>query len=58
MNDESQTLILCNATVIDDDGWALIAPFGEHPKTRLARVNGVPTEQKFIQVLDNAAADG
>ena len=50
-------LILSNASPIDDDGWALIAPFGEHPKSRVTMVNGRPREQKFIQILDNAAAD-
>ena len=35
----------------------MIAPFGEHPKTRLFRENGRIKEQRFIQVLDNAAAD-
>jgi hypothetical protein len=44
-------------TEIDADGWALIAPFGEHPKTRLAKgVDGMIVRQEFIQVLDNAAA--
>lgn len=57
MNANEFDLILSNETALDDDGWALIAPFGEHPKTRRARVNGVATEQKFIQVLDNEAAD-
>ena len=42
---------------IDDDGWALIAPYGEHPKTRLIRQNGQVKEQRFIQVLDHEAAD-
>lgn len=49
-------IILDNISAIDDDGWALIAPYGEHLKTRVARVNGVLTEQKFLQVLDNDAA--
>jgi len=52
------TLVLTNAAAIDDDGWGLIAPFGEHPKTRLFRdETGQVREQKFIQVLDNEAAD-
>jgi hypothetical protein len=39
------------------DGWALVAPFGEHPKSRLVRLpNGNPELQNFIQVLDNASA--
>ena len=52
---EMQLTILGNE--LDSDGWALIAPYGEHPKSRTARVKGVATEQKFLQVLDNASAD-
>jgi hypothetical protein len=51
-------VVLTNASAIDEDGWGLIAPFGEHPKTRVFRdENGQIREQKFIQVLDNEAAD-
>jgi len=46
-----------DATALDDDGWALIAPFGRHPKTRQYVEGGQAREQKFIQVLDNEAAD-
>lgn len=57
-NSGRPSLILENDTAIDADGWALIAPFGEHPKTRLVRAaDGQIHEQRFIQVLDNAAAD-
>ena len=51
--------VLANAslTAIDDDGWCLIAPFGEWPKTRVYREGGLVKEQKFIQVLDNESAD-
>ena len=41
---------------LDEDGWALIAPFGEHPKTRVVKKNGRLVEEKFIQVLDNQSA--
>lgn len=49
-------------STIDDSGWALIAPFGEHPKTRIYRDQtasgrNIIREQKYIQVLDQAAAD-
>jgi hypothetical protein len=57
---ENFQLALDNENEIDADGWALIAPFGEHPKTRLFRdssAGGAIREQKFIQVLDNASAD-
>ena len=42
---------------MDADGWALIAPFGNHPKTRVFREDGRLREQKFIQVLDDESAD-
>lgn len=42
---------------LDDDGWALIAPFGRWPKTRRYTEDGQVKEQHFIQVLDNEAAD-
>jgi hypothetical protein len=49
---------LQNDTVaIDDDGWALIAPFGRWPKTRVFNDGGQVKEQKFIQVVDNEAVD-
>ena len=56
------TIALHNSSAIDDDGWALIAPFGRHPKTRLFRESSPDgrthvKEQKFIQVLDNESAD-
>ena len=55
--DETQHQFLIIGNELDSDGWALIAPYGEWPKSRVARVNGIPTEQKFLQVLDNAGAD-
>ncbi|HEY3857701.1 MAG TPA: hypothetical protein VGO67_25235 [Verrucomicrobiae bacterium] len=42
---------------LDEAGWALIAPFGEHPKSRLVKKSGRVVEEKFIQVLDNESAD-
>ena len=42
---------------IGDDGWALAAPFGEHLKVRKVVENGRVIEQRFLQVLDNEAAD-
>jgi hypothetical protein len=51
-------LLLGNeAATLDDSGWALIAPFGEHPKSRIVKKNGRLAEEKFIQVLDNESAD-
>ena len=35
---EEIPLLLGNdAATLDEEGWALIAPFGEHPKTRVVR---------------------
>ena len=51
---ESYELALPNGgSEIDADGWALIAPFGEWPKTRVYREGGQVKEQQFLQVLDN-----
>jgi hypothetical protein len=50
-------LVLENATAMDEEGWALIAPFGEHPKSRMVKKNGGWREEKFIQVLDEASAE-
>jgi hypothetical protein len=52
-----ETLVIANDAAIDSDGWALAAPFGEHPKTRKILQNGRIIEQRFLQVLDNEAAD-
>ena len=49
--------ILSNdAPALDAEGWALIAPFGEHPKTRVVKKNGSMREEKFIQVFDRESA--
>lgn len=57
MNPEPLYLTALGNEEIDSDGWALIAPFGEHPKTRIYREGGQVKEQQFIQVLDNESAD-
>jgi len=65
MNTESENLCaaapprLCvnNSLAVTEDGWCLIAPFGEWPKTRVYREAGRVREQRFLQVLDDAAAD-
>ena len=49
--------ILANEAALDEDGWALIAPFGEHPKTRYVKKNGQMQREQFIQVLDHQSAD-
>jgi hypothetical protein len=54
---EIPLLLENEAATLDEEGWALIAPFGEHPKSRLVKKNGRLMEEKFIQVLDNESAD-
>jgi hypothetical protein len=49
--------LLANEAVLDQDGWALIAPFGEHPKMRYVKKNGSQRREHFIQVLDHQSAD-
>jgi hypothetical protein len=49
--------LLANEAALDEDGWALIAPFGEHPKTRFIKKNGTVQREHFIQVLDHQSAD-
>jgi len=49
--------ILSNDAALDEEGWALIAPFGEHPKTRFVKKNGTVRRENFIQVLDQQSAD-
>jgi len=49
---------LDNALTMDHDGWALLAPFGEHKKERMVRKpDGSLAQEKYIQVLDQAAVD-
>ena len=48
---------LDNSPGLAEDGWCLIAPFGEWPKTRVYREGGRVREQKFVQVLDDVAAE-
>jgi hypothetical protein len=55
MNEHLRTL--SNEGILDGEGWALIAPYGEHPKTRYIRKNGAVRREEFIQVLDEQAAD-
>jgi hypothetical protein len=57
LSDEGYRLALDNEGELDADGWALIAPFWEHPKTRVFREGGQVKEQQFLQVLDNDSAD-
>ncbi len=56
-NQLADFLGLGNELALDNEGWALLAPFGEHRKTRLAMVNGKPVEESFVQIFAEADAD-
>lgn len=48
---------LSNELVLDDSGWALLSPFGEHPKTRTIRTAQGESTETWLQVLDRDAAE-
>lgn len=48
---------LTNELAIDNDGWALLAPYGEHRKVRTVERDGRLVEESFVQVFDCAAVD-
>jgi len=56
-DDFAGLLAMENELKIDADGWALIAPYGEHPKQRMVVRNGAVQSERFIQVFDDAVAD-
>lgn len=48
----------CNEISIGDDGWAMIAPYGDHPSTALIPdAGGRLKKEKAIQRIDKAGAD-
>lgn len=55
--DESETLALSNELVLDNEGWALLAPFGEHRKTRTVQRGDQIVTETFVQVFDEASVD-
>ncbi|KAF0176447.1 MAG: hypothetical protein FD161_2986 [Limisphaerales bacterium] len=50
-------IALENELALDNDGWALLVPFGEHRKKRLAMVGGKPVEETYVQIFADADAD-
>lgn len=51
-------IVLDNEASFDDEGWALVAPYGEHKLTRnIKGPGGAVVQQKFVQVFDESAAD-
>jgi hypothetical protein len=55
--DLGEVLALENELALDNDGWALLAPFGEHRKTRTVQRDGKIIQETFVQVFDEAAVD-
>jgi len=56
-HDLADFVALENELALDNDGWALLAPFGEHNKERLATVNGQIVTERYVQILDETAVD-
>lgn len=50
-----EILALANELGSDVDGWALLAPYGHHRKTRTVERDGQVTEETFDQVFDEAS---
>lgn len=44
-----------NEITLDNDGWALLAPFGEHRKTRVIQRGTELVEEHYVQIVDEAA---
>ncbi|HEX3855955.1 MAG TPA: phage protease [Verrucomicrobiae bacterium] len=55
--DVADILALDNALTLDSDGYALLAPFGEHKKERIANINGTLVHEKYIQIVDQQSVD-
>lgn len=56
-HDVADFVALANELALDNDGWALLAPFGEHRKERLVNRDGAIKTERYLQVLDAAAVD-
>ena len=56
--DGSHLVGFCNEIAIGEDGWAMIAPFGDHPSTALLpEAGGKVKKQPAIQRIDKTGAD-
>lgn len=56
-HDLADFIALENELILDNDGWALLAPFGEHRKERLATRDGQIVTERYLQILDETAVD-
>ena len=49
---------LDNQLTLDSDGWALLAPFGEHHKERvITNAAGQIIRERYVQIVDEASVD-
>ena len=55
--DAGEVIALDNELALDNDGWALLAPFGEHRKSRTVQRNNQLVTESFVQVFDQEAVD-
>ncbi len=57
MKHTPEDMVLDNALGLDAEGWALIAPYGEHRKDRLVLRDGRIVRETYIQQVDEAVVD-
>jgi hypothetical protein len=55
--EELGVVVIENELALDNEGWALLAPFGEHRKSRMIEREGRVQEEVFVQVFDEASVD-
>jgi hypothetical protein len=56
-HDLADFVALENELALDNEGWALLAPFGEHTKERVVHRDGQIVTERYVQILDEAAVD-
>lgn len=56
-DDLGDLIVLENEIALDNDGWALLAPFGEHRKSRAVNRNGTVVEEHYVQIVDESSVD-
>ncbi len=55
--DVADFVALENELALDNDGWALLAPYGEHQKERVVNRDGKIKTERYLQIVDEAAVD-
>lgn len=56
-SDLGEVFALENELTLDNDGWAMLAPFGEHRKTRTVQRDGQVLTETFVQIFEPSDAD-